>query len=357
MEEDFVNLVRRRSGGGAVYQDLGNSIFTFLSPKNRYDKLLNFKILQNALREEFFIESEVSGRNDLIEKNSGRKISGSAFKQGKEIAFHHGTILVNLDLNSLQKYLTPHKLKLMSKGVSSISSRVLNLNELNKNLNHENLCNALMKHFTIQYAPHLINSFYNLNYSEERNLKLFKMNEWIEMLKNLNILTFLNEDNLKQELQNLNNSNTLNNNSTLNNNTNFQLWNKFYNELNDNEWNYGKTPDFTYNIETRLEGFGMIDLHLDYKNGKIFKVKMFSDTLYPILVDCIEEGLERREFSKKGILEFEKWMLCEKLPNLVALANKKVANGNNGGIDEETKELLEKYVKDIVAWMNVALFE
>lgn len=80
----------------------------------------------------------------------GRKISGSAYKlklgrangEGRR-SLHHGTMLLDLDLNALQKYLNPNKKKLESKGVDSVVSRVMNLKEINPNITHETFCQAL----------------------------------------------------------------------------------------------------------------------------------------------------------------------------------------------------------------------
>eukprot|EP01027_Heterolobosea_sp_BB2_P001677 GEZU01002504.1.p2 GENE.GEZU01002504.1~~GEZU01002504.1.p2 ORF type:complete len:118 (+),score=32.97 GEZU01002504.1:136-489(+) len=112
MEEDGIFLARRTSGGGAVYQDLGNTCFTFMSPRAQFDKSVNNGIIISALRNLFNIHAEASGRNDIIISDSKRKISGSAFKQTNDRAFHHGTLLINVDLAGLQKYLNPDKKKL-----------------------------------------------------------------------------------------------------------------------------------------------------------------------------------------------------------------------------------------------------
>lgn len=110
MEEAGVALVRRQSGGGAVYQDLGNSCFTFLSSKEEFDIDRNMKIITSALKSGFAIEAEKSGRNDITV--GGKKISGSAFRKTADRSFHHGTLLVDVDLEALQNYLNPSKAKL-----------------------------------------------------------------------------------------------------------------------------------------------------------------------------------------------------------------------------------------------------
>ena len=117
MKADGVRLARRQSGGGAVYHDHQNLNFTFMSGVDVYDKERNFEIIIDALSK-FGIKAETSGRNDMIV--GGRKISGSAFKLTKDRAFHHGTLLVDVDLGRLGNYLNPDVLKLESKGIKSV---------------------------------------------------------------------------------------------------------------------------------------------------------------------------------------------------------------------------------------------
>ena len=137
-------LARRKSGGGCVYKDLGNSVFSFINPISDFSKqdfkTLNNEVLINSLSQ-FGIKAEASGRNDMVV--DGRKISGSAYKlklgksdgEGRR-SLHHGTMLLSLELNALQKYLNPNKKKLESKGVSSVVSRVMNLAEIAPEINH-----------------------------------------------------------------------------------------------------------------------------------------------------------------------------------------------------------------------------
>ncbi|MBR5250457.1 MAG: lipoate--protein ligase [Clostridia bacterium] len=117
-------IVRRMTGGGAVYHDLKNLNFSFVAPKRFYDLSKNFEVIKLALKD-FGIYAEVSGRNDLLV--DGKKISGNAFKKEKETNLHHGTLLIDTDVQKMQKYLNVSKEKLASKGVKSVSSRVLNL--------------------------------------------------------------------------------------------------------------------------------------------------------------------------------------------------------------------------------------
>ena len=144
-------LARRKSGGGCVYQDLGNSVFSFINPVGDFAKedfkTMNNEVLIQSLKS-FGITGEASGRNDLVVDN--RKVSGSAYKlklgrkdgSGRR-SLHHGTMLLDLELGALGKYLNPNKKKLESKGVDSVVSRVMNLSEINSDINHETFCSAL----------------------------------------------------------------------------------------------------------------------------------------------------------------------------------------------------------------------
>lgn len=143
-----VHLVRRKSGGGAVFHDLGNLNFTFIGHKNYYDQDKHFQVILEALRE-WSIKAEETGRNDITVE--GFKISGNAFIHEKNYSCHHGTLLVDADLSELGQYLTPSKLKLQSKGIDSVRSRVKNLCEFNKELTIEGLKQSLIKAFSTVY--------------------------------------------------------------------------------------------------------------------------------------------------------------------------------------------------------------
>lgn len=119
-------LARRLSGGGAVYHDIGNLNFTFLIRDEDYDVDRQLSVIQEALRG-LGIQAVKSGRNDLLVEE--RKFSGNAFYHRQGHAYHHGTLLVNVDMQKLGRYLTPPKAKLEAKGIQSVRSRVANLTE------------------------------------------------------------------------------------------------------------------------------------------------------------------------------------------------------------------------------------
>ncbi len=93
MEKDDVRLARRESGGGAVFHDLGNLNFTFLVPNELYDVRRQLAVIQRAVAV-FGLETEQSGRNDLLLTENGCKFSGNAFQRSATHSLHHGTILI-----------------------------------------------------------------------------------------------------------------------------------------------------------------------------------------------------------------------------------------------------------------------
>jgi lipoate-protein ligase A len=165
LEEKDVILARRKSGGGCVYQDLGNSVFSFINPIDDFSKqdfkTLNNEVLLDSLQS-FGVTGEASGRNDLTV--DGKKVSGSAYKlklgrsdgSGRR-SLHHGTMLLDLELTALGQYLNPNKKKLESKGVDSVISRVMNLKEVAPTIDHQSFCDALEGSFSKKWAGLPIN--------------------------------------------------------------------------------------------------------------------------------------------------------------------------------------------------------
>ncbi len=144
--ERGIRVIRRLTGGGAVFHDLGNINFTFISPdggslasrirEGGLDFALFTEPVLEALRK-LGIRAELSGRNDLVAEADGefRKISGNAQcvysrRDGKSATMHHGTLLFSADLSYMQGALRPDPEKLQSKGIRSVRSRVANIRDL-----------------------------------------------------------------------------------------------------------------------------------------------------------------------------------------------------------------------------------
>lgn len=126
LKEDGGYLARRLSGGGAVFHDTGNVNFTFLVRKKHYNRERQSEVIVKAVQS-FGIPAICNGRNDLTAE--GRKFSGHAFYQNGDFCCHHGTILLHTDKEAMSRYLNVSQEKLRSKGVESVRSRVVNLEE------------------------------------------------------------------------------------------------------------------------------------------------------------------------------------------------------------------------------------
>lgn len=278
MNQDKVHLARRTTGGGAVYHDRGNTNFTFLSPKDSYRKENNVRIILDALKE-FGIRGEASGRNDLLIPfaEGARKFSGSAYRESRDRAFHHGTLLLDADLTRLVNYLTPNPKKLQAKGTESVRSRVINLKEvLNSDsveLHHESIADSLIRSFE---------NFYGQKAQIEH----------------------LNMDSL-QEIA--------------------ALKNQFV-QLSSWQWLYGHTLEFNLKMDGYF-ALGFFEFQFKVDECIIKDVQIFTDCLYLELVQKLSVSLRdqplmahkirqvfaqiQEDFSElsEGLMELENWIL------------------------------------------------
>lgn len=127
VEERGIHVVRRISGGGAVYHDLGNVNYSFIVPNDEgtpFDFARHARPVIDALAK-LGVEAESGGRNDLL--IDGRKFSGSAQHMDRRRLLHHGTLLFNSDLSVLEQALNVDEEKFTSKGFKSVRSRVTNI--------------------------------------------------------------------------------------------------------------------------------------------------------------------------------------------------------------------------------------
>ncbi|MFV0466422.1 MAG: lipoate--protein ligase [Lachnospiraceae bacterium] len=145
------HLVRRLSGGGAVFHDLGNLNFTFLMPQDQFDLDRQLEVILQGLNK-LGIHAVKSGRNDITV--NGMKFSGNAFFNRNGHSYHHGTLMVDVVLSDLAKYLNVDREKLRSKAVESVRSRVTNLSEHHQSLTIELLKETLKESFAEVYRLH-----------------------------------------------------------------------------------------------------------------------------------------------------------------------------------------------------------
>lgn len=177
LEADGGHLARRLSGGGAVYHDLGNLNFTFLVPTEDFDVKKQTEVILRAVQSAG-IRAERTGRNDLTA--DGKKFSGHAYYHTGTKSYHHGTLMVNVDKEPLNRYLNVSSLKLRAKGVSSVRSRVGNLIDWNPELTIDMLKKALLSAFGEVYGlPVRSKQEEEIDWAEvEKRRKRFDSPEW-----------------------------------------------------------------------------------------------------------------------------------------------------------------------------------
>jgi lipoyltransferase/lipoate-protein ligase len=126
--EHGVDIIRRKSGGGCVYSDLGNIMVSYISRRGDVSEVFDryMTALTEALRA-LGVPAEKSGRNDILVED--RKISGNAFHQLPDRSIVHGTLLYSTDLEALTEAIRPPVEKLQRHGVESVRQRVMNLSE------------------------------------------------------------------------------------------------------------------------------------------------------------------------------------------------------------------------------------
>jgi len=249
LEEDGVALVRRRSGGGAIFMDPGNTVFTFLAPSGQFSIDTNFDVILGALKK-CGIEAERSGRNDITV--DGKKISGNAFKHSPDrgMSLHHGTLLVNADMQAVQKYLTPDKRKLEAKGIASVGARVLNLKDRFPDASHESLCSALIE--------------------EYRRVMQVPTSVEVEDVEG---------SALSKE----------------------PVLNSIHAELSSDEWRLGRTPDFSHQLETRIDGVGVLDVRMQVIGGRVEDAIIYSDALFPDVIDKAVVAMKGISYGRKSL--------------------------------------------------------
>lgn len=245
VEKNGIHVVRRLSGGGAVYHDLGNLNFSFIT-KDDGDSFHNFRKFTepvvNALRK-LGVNAELSGRNDLLAE--GKKISGNAQFSTRGRMFSHGTLLFNSEMDHVVSALKVKKDKIESKGIKSIRSRVANISDfLQKKMNIEEFRALLLK---------------SIFHSEEKIPEYVLTNNDWEKIHQLS----------KERYQN---------------------W----------EWNYGKSPKFNLQHSERFP-VGSIDVRLEVNKGIIENSKIYGDFFGVGDVSDIEAALKGCRYEKNEI--------------------------------------------------------
>lgn len=223
VEANNIKVVRRMSGGGAVYHDLGNLNYSFITKDEGNSIQGNFKKFTkpviDALRK-LGANADLMGRNDI--EIDGRKVSGTAQYATGGRMYTHGTLMLNSDLDNVSKALKPKKEKIESKGVKSVRARVGNISEF------------ITQQMTVEeFKQFILKSIFEAEGSEIKEYVLTE-EDW----KNIEELS----------------------------KTKYQTW----------EWNYGKSPKSNIENSKRFP-IGTIDVRLDVAQGVVENVKIFGD--------------------------------------------------------------------------------
>jgi len=250
VKENNIHVVRRLSGGGAVYHDLGNLNFTFIV-KNQESSQFDFKKFTAPVIEalkKLDVDAEFNSRNDLAIE--GKKFSGNAQYMKKDRLLHHGTLLFRSDLDNLVKALNVSDDKILSKSIKSVRSRVTNI--------YDYLHTAM----TIDEFKELL---LKLLFEEDTNMKEYTLTE--QDIKEINRI-------MKER---------------------YSTW----------DWNYGKSPKFNIKKEKRFD-YGKVETLIDVENGTIKSLRIYGDFFGNGDLTDIENklvGYKYEETEIKGILE------------------------------------------------------
>ncbi|GAA5924167.1 putative lipoate--protein ligase [Sporobolomyces koalae] len=152
-----IPFVRRKSGGGTVYHDLGNTNYCVFVPRLEFDRVTNAQLVANALKR-LDIPAHVNERNDicvdkfkmsLFPDSESRSLSLSLLVNHR--AYHHGTMLIDAKLDHLRGVLGTKKEGMVTKGVASVPSPVKNLKEWNDQIEHDSFVDSVAREFAEQY--------------------------------------------------------------------------------------------------------------------------------------------------------------------------------------------------------------
>ncbi|PLR86691.1 lipoate--protein ligase [Bacillus sp. V33-4] len=245
VESKGIHVVRRLSGGGAVYHDLGNLNFSFIT-KDDGESFHNFKKFTEpviAALQKLGVNAELSGRNDIVAE--GRKISGNAQFSTRGRMFSHGTLLFKSEIEHVVSALNVKKDKIESKGIKSIRSRVANISEfLADPISIEQFKDLLLKNI----------------FSNEEDIPQYKLTE--DDWKKINQIS----------------------------EERYQNW----------DWNYGKSPKFNLQHSHRFP-VGQIDVRLEVNKGGIENCKIYGDFFGVGDVSEIEDKLTGIKYGKSDI--------------------------------------------------------
>ncbi|KAI8368161.1 uncharacterized protein BYT42DRAFT_585514 [Radiomyces spectabilis] len=277
MQQHGIPLVRRRSGGGAVYHDMGNSIYTIYMPREEFSRKANAELVSRALQQ-LDIPAYVNERHDITV--DGHKVSGSAYKIISARAYHHGTMLIDTDTQMLKGCLSKKYMNndgIVSKGVESVPSPVTNLREYSYTIDHQQFCESVLSEFVDAYNDGLP----------------------IEPV-------VFNETNVHQLPEKVENTRK-----------ELQTW----------DWIWGQTPEFTHNVDHQFS-WGAVRASIRSRHGMILEADLSTgsgDADQVTIISAIGVALEGCRYSQNAVMDAIEKIKIE-IPGLINSGNQSIVN-------------------------------
>ena len=272
VNEKGISVVRRLSGGGAVYHDLGNLNFTFIVDDGDISKFDFSQFCTPIVKalSKLNVQAEVNGRNDIT--INGKKFSGNSQYSKKNRIMHHGTIMYDSDISVVASSLKVSKDKIESKGIKSVKSRVTNVKEyMDKDIPIDEFKKLLLKYMF-----------------EDSDITEYKLTD--EDIKNIH--------KIKKER--------------------YDTW----------DWNFGSSPKYNILKERRFDGCGKIEVYMEVKDGIIKDFNVYGDyfgngdsqDIRDILIGCkIEANEVKNAISNLDISYYFNNMNTEDFINLITI--------------------------------------
>ncbi len=253
VREQGINVVRRITGGGTIYTDMGGWQFSFITRGE--EGQIDFKTFVTPIIEalrSLDVSAEFNSRNDLV--IGGRKFSGNAQCIKSGCTLHHGSILFNTDLNQMVRCLSVDDYKIISKGIKSVRERVTNISEHMTDVLDPDVFKALM-------VDHIRKG------STKEYVLIDKDKERIEKIADKS----------------------------------FRTW----------EWNYGKAPLFNITKTGRFDG-GKMEFRLDVEKGVILSCGVYGDFFGTLDIDEFCKTLVGCRYEKESIrVRLQDWDLSK----------------------------------------------